>query len=118
MKYILLIYSNESDWTDEERLSCMTESVALCEELTSQGRFIDASPLESIQTATTVRIRQEQTLIIDGPFAETREQLGGYFIVDVNNLDDAIAIAKRIPSARKGAVEVRPLFDLSSLTKE
>jgi len=86
----------------------MAESTKLCHELASQGRFLGASPLHPVATSTCVRVRSGNRLTTDGPFAETTEQLGGYFLIDVANLDEAIAIAGRIPAARKGTVEVRP----------
>ena len=115
MKYMLLIYGAECSWTDEERRACMIESMDVCNELETQGKFIAASPLHSVQTATSVRVRDGKRHVTDGPFAETTEQLGGYYIIDVANLDEAIAIASRIPPAKKGTVEIRPLFDTSEL---
>src|SRR5882762_15778 len=102
MKYMLLVYSAEEEWTEEERAKCMAESTKLCHELASLGRFLGASPLHSVATATCVRIRSGSRLMTDGPFAETTEQLGGYFLIDVANLDEAIAVAGRIPAASKG----------------
>ena len=115
MKYMLLVYSRENDWTQEEWTQCTKDSSAICHELASRGQFLGASPLHPVATATSVRVREGKKLITDGPFAETREQLGGYFLIDVPNLDDAIAIAGRLPPARKGTVEVRPVFELSGL---
>lgn len=115
MKYMMLIYSDESLWTEAERAKCMEESVQLTHQLNEQGKFISASPLHFVDTATSVRVRDSKTLITDGPFAETREQLGGYYIVDVDNLDEAIDIASKIPGARKGTVEIRPVFHLDNL---
>lgn len=115
MKYMLLVYGSETEWTEDEREVCMSESMALCHELNRKGQFLAASPLHSVATATSVRVRQGKRLITDGPFAETAEQLGGYYIVDVENLDEAIAIAGRIPGAKKGTVEVRPVFELAGL---
>lgn len=113
MKYILLIYSDENAWTEREREDCYAESTQLTQELNANGQFLGASPLDSVATATTVRVRDGKKLITDGPFAETREQLGGYFLIDAKDLDQAIAIAARIPSARKGTVEIRPIIELS-----
>lgn len=112
MKYLLLIYSNEQNWTPEERDACMRESSAVCDELAEAGKFIDASPLHPVSTATSVRIRNGKRQLLDGPFAETAEQLGGYYLIDVENLDEAIAIASRLPPAKKGTVEIRPLCPL------
>jgi hypothetical protein len=115
MKYMLLIYSNEADWTEEERSACMRDSAALCQELADKKQFVAASPLHPVALATSVKIREGERLVTDGPFAETYEQLGGYFIVDVAHLDEAIAIASRLPSASKGTVEIRPLFEIDGV---
>jgi len=112
MKYMLLIYATESCWTEDERRECMIESMRISEELEKQGKWIAASPLHSVTSATSVRVRDGKKQITDGPFAETTEQLGGYYILDVENLDEAIAIAAKLPPAKKGTVEIRPLFPL------
>jgi hypothetical protein len=112
MKYMLLIYGAEDSWTEDERRECMLESMAICDELERQGKWIDASPLHSVRSATSLRVRDGRRQITDGPFAETTEQLGGYYILDVENLDEAIEIAGRLPPAKKGTVEIRPLFPL------
>jgi hypothetical protein len=118
MKYLLLIYSDEATWTEQEREDCYAESLHLADQLKTQGQYLDASPLHSVATATSVRVRDGKRLLTDGPFAETYEQLGGYFLVDAKNLDEAIAIAERIPSARKGTVEIRPVVELSGLSTD
>jgi hypothetical protein len=115
MKYMLLIYSDERAWTESEREHCFTESTALTHELDRGGHYIASAPLESVATATSVRVRDGKRLVTDGPFAETREQLGGYFLIDAQDLDEAIAIAGRIPAARKGTVEIRPVVELAGL---
>ena len=112
MKYMLLIYGAEGTWTEQEFQDCLDKSMAICEELKSQGKLVGASPLRSVATATSVRIRNGHRQITDGPFAETAEHLGGYYLIDVENLDEAIAIASRLPPAQKGTVEIRPLFPL------
>ena len=112
MKYMLLIYAKENIYTEDERKECMLTSMAICDELASQGKWVASSPLDSISTATSVRVRNGSRQITDGPFAETTEQLGGYYIIDVDNLDEAIAIASRLPPASKGTVEIRPLTPL------
>ncbi len=117
MKYMMLIYSAEDAWTEGQRAECMDESSKLCHELAAQGRFLGASPLHPVATATCVRVRGGNRLTTDGPFAETTEQLGGYFLVEAANLDDAISIAGRIPAATKGTVEIRPIFELDGLPK-
>ncbi len=115
MKYMLLIYGAESSWTEGERKECMIASMGISEELEKQGKWLAASPLHSVTTATSVRVRDGKKQITDGPFAETTEQLGGYYIIDVDNLDEAIAIATRLPPAKKGTIEIRPLFNLPVL---
>jgi hypothetical protein len=115
VKYMLLIYGDENALDDAEREECYRESGELSQELDRAGRFLAASPLEPTSMATSVRVRDGRRLVTDGPFAETREQLGGYFIVDVEHLDEAIAIAGRIPMARRGTVEVRPIIELPNL---
>ena len=112
MKYMLLVYSDEDCWTEETRKECMLESMAICDELAGQGKFVDTSPLHSVTTATCIRVRDGKRQVTDGPFAETTEQLGGYYIIDVDDLDEAISIASRLPPAKKGTVEIRPLFPL------
>jgi hypothetical protein len=115
MKYMLLIHGAEDAWTDEERRLCMEKSTQLCHELNEKHQYRGASPLHPVATATCVSVRDGKQIVTDGPFAETREQLGGYFLIDVENLDEAIAIAGRIPGATKGTVEVRPVFELTDL---
>ncbi|HWL08986.1 MAG TPA: YciI family protein [Planctomicrobium sp.] len=115
MKYLLLVYSTEDAWTEEERAACMADSTEICHELSAQGKYLGASPLHPVTTATSIRVRDGQRLITDGPFAETVEQLGGYYIVDVTNLDEAIAIACRLPPVKKGTIEIRPIFELTGL---
>ncbi len=115
MKYMLLVYGAENVWTEETRAQCVADSTKLCHELASQGRFLGASPLHPVATATCVRVRGGNRLMTDGPFAETTEQLGGYFLIDVANLDEAIAIAGRIPAATKGTIEVRPVAELPGM---
>lgn len=115
MKYILLIYTDEKSWSDDERQHCYSESIELLHELNARGQCLSANPLQSVTTATSVRVRNGKPAITDGPFAETREQLGGYFLVEAKDLNEAIAIAARIPGARKGTVEVRPLIELPNM---
>lgn len=115
MRYMLLIYADENAWTDPERRECYGESAQLCHELAQKGQYVSASPLQSVATATSVQVRGGKRTVTDGPFAETREQLGGYFMIDAKNLDEAIEIAGRIPGARKGTVEVRPVVELPNL---
>jgi hypothetical protein len=118
MKYILLVYMNENVWTEGEREHCYVESIQLTRELNEKGQYRGASPLQPVATATSVRVRDGKRLVTDGPFAETREQLGGYFLIEATDLDEAIAIAGRIPGARVGTVEIRPVMELAGLPSD
>jgi hypothetical protein len=115
MKYMLLIYTDENSWTDSEREHCYVESTQLTQALHAQGKFLGASPLHPVAMATSVRVRDGKRVVTDGPFAETREQLGGYFLIDAADLDEVIGIAGRIPGARKGTVEIRPVLELADI---
>lgn len=115
MKYMLLIYQDETALTEPEREECYKESTQLAHQLKANGQYLAASPLQPTALATSVRVREGKRLITDGPFAETREQLGGYYFVDVHDLDEAISIAARIPMARKGTVEIRPVIEIKGL---
>lgn len=114
MKYLLLIYQNEKQWaahSDAEVQQIYQEYGQLRQALTAGGQFIGGSQLHPVATASSVRVRDGNQLVIDGPFAETHEQLGGYFLVEAKSLDEALSIAARIPSAREGTVEVRPIVE-------
>lgn len=115
MKYMLLIYGDENLLDDDEREACYRDSTALTHELDAAGKFIAASPLQPTSLATSVRVREGRRMVTDGPFAETREQLGGFFMIDVDDLDAALAIAARIPMAKHGTVEVRPVIELPGI---
>ena len=115
MKYMLLIYMGENAMNETEREQCYKDSTKLTHDLNAQGKYISANPLQPVATATSVRVREGKRMVTDGPFAETREQLGGYFLIDAEDLDEALDIAAKIPGARKGTVEVRPIFELSGL---
>ena len=115
MQYMLLIYSDENVWTRSEREQCYAESTQLTHQLHVRGQYLGSAPLHPVTTATSIRVRDGKRLITDGPFAETREQLGGYFLIEAKDLDEAIDIAGRIPGARKGTVEIRPVIELSGL---
>jgi hypothetical protein len=118
MKYMLLIYLDEQALNETERQECYAESTQLAHDIHSSGHYLAANPLQPTSMATSVRVRNGKRLVTDGPFAETREQLGGYFLIEANNLDEAIGIAARIPMARKGTVEVRPVIDMPGLPAE
>jgi hypothetical protein len=115
---MLLVYSDEQAWGEGEREECYVESAKLTQELNATGQYVAAAPLHLVSTATSVRVRDGKRLVTDGPFAETREQLGGYFMVDAENLDEAISIAGRIPGARKGTIEIRPVLEIPGLPEE
>jgi hypothetical protein len=115
VRYMLLIYLDEQALDDSARVACYEESTQLAHDLATSGHFRDASPLHPTVTATSVRVRDGKRFVTDGPFAETREQLGGYFLIDARDLDEAIAIAGRIPGAKFGTVEVRPVLELAGL---
>lgn len=115
MKYMLLVYMEENAMNDRERQDCYVESAQLTQEIHSQGQYIGAAPLHPVATATSLKIRDGKRLVTDGPFAETREQLGGFFMIDARDLDEALGIAARIPGARKGTIEVRPVMEIPGL---
>jgi hypothetical protein len=112
MQYMLLIYDNEAELTAksaEDAQRFHADYMEFTKSIIGSGHFKAGDPLERVSTATTVRIRNGKQLVTDGPFAETREQLGGYYVVEAKDLDEARAIAARIPSARTGSIEVRPV---------
>ncbi|HMC57678.1 MAG TPA: YciI family protein [Candidatus Solibacter sp.] len=118
VRYMLLVYLEERELDQAERERCYEESIQLTHELNSKGQFLASAPLHPTSTATSVRVREGKRLVTDGPFAETREQLGGYFLIDAQNLDEAIGIAGRIPGARRGTIEIRPVIELEGLPAE
>jgi len=115
MKYMLLVYLAEDALTDQERQYCYVKSAALTQELNATGQYLDASPLHPVATATSVRVRDGRRVVTDGPFAETREQLGGYYVIEAKDLDEAISIAERVPPAKFGTVEIRPVMEIEGL---
>ncbi len=115
MKYMLLIYMDENGLSASEREHCHNESAQYAQDLSSSGQYLDAAPLHPTSTATSVRVRDGKQLVTDGPFAETREQLGGYFLIDAKNLDEAINIAKKIPGGRGRTIEIRPVMEIPGL---
>jgi hypothetical protein len=117
MKYMLLIYMNENAMDPAERERCYFDSAKLTQDLHARGQYLAASPLQPVATATSVRVREGKRLVTDGPFAETREQLGGFYIIDVKDLDEAISVAARVPPGCKGTVEIRPVMDIPGLPK-
>ena len=117
MKYMLLIYLEEEALSEGERQQCYQESAAYARELHEQGKFLATAPLHPTSTATSVRVREGKRLVTDGPFAETREQLGGFFLINAKDLDEAINIAGQIPAGRWGTVEIRPIIEVDGLPK-
>jgi hypothetical protein len=112
MQYLLLIYGNEKDFaefTEKDHEALLGRYRQLIEEIVKTGNFKGGDQLQPVSTASTVRVRNGKVTITDGPFAETHEQLGGYFLIEAKDLDEATAIAARIPSAEDGSVEVRPI---------
>jgi hypothetical protein len=112
VKYMLMICRDEQAWntlSPADRQQIYAETLALSEELASRGQYLGGMPLHLSSAARSVRVRDGKALVTDGPFAETREQLGGYMLIDVKGLDEAIAIAVRVPLARTSTVEVRPV---------
>jgi hypothetical protein len=115
MKYMLLVYLDEQALNETDRQKCYVESAQLARDLHASGNYVAASPLHSTSTATSVRVREGKPLVTDGPFAETREQLGGYYVINARDLDEAIGIAARIPVARVGTIEIRPILEIAGL---
>ena len=113
MQYALLIYDDEKAWatmSEEERNAVYGEYFAYTNELRASGGYIDGNPLQPTPTATSVRVRDGEQVVTDGPFAETKEQLGGYYIIEAESVDDALSWAAKIPGARYGTIEVRPVM--------
>ena len=118
MKYALLIYAADKDLaekSDEERERLYNDYWTYSTELKNSGRMLSCEPLDPTSTATTVRVRQGKTIATDGPFADTKEQLGGIYVIDVKDLDEAMAWACKIPDARTGSIEIRPLMNLPEM---
>ena len=117
MKYMLLIYHEEQNWnghTETERQGIYREYRELIQQLQSGGQYQGGDQLQSTNAARTVRVRDRKHLVTDGPFAETREQLGGFFLIEAKDLDEAENIAARIPSARTGSIEIRPVVETAA----
>jgi hypothetical protein len=115
MQYVLLIYDDERIWAgmdESQQGSMMKEYFTFTNELRDRGAYVDGNPLQPTETATSVQVRDGERLVTDGPFAETKEQLGGYYIVEADSIDEAIDWAAKIPSARLGTIEVRPILQV------
>jgi hypothetical protein len=116
MQYMLLVYLNENAGpTEAQRAKCYEDSAAYCRQLAAEGKYVLSAPLHPTTTATSVRASHGKRLVTDGPFAETREQLGGFFLINAANLDEAIEIAKQVPAGQFGTVEIRPVVEVSGL---
>ena len=116
MQYLLLIYNNERNWTElseTDRAALSADYRTFTESIAKSGHYKGGNALQPIGTATTVRVREGKRSTTDGPFAETREQLGGYYLVEAKNLDEAISLAERIPGAKTGSIEVRPIMTMA-----
>jgi hypothetical protein len=114
MKYMLLIYHEEQAWNGQpepEHQAIYREYRELIQELQDDGKFLAGDQLQAATTASSIRVRNGKPMLTDGPFAETREQLGGFFMIEANDLDEARSIAARIPSARTGTIEIRPVVE-------
>ena len=118
MRFLLLVHHDEDAFrrrSEDERQGMLQESVQLAQQLYASGQYRGAAPLHRTAATTCVRVRDGKPVVTDGPFAETREQIGGYFLIDARDLDEAIGIAARIPGARIGTVEVRPVTEVAGL---
>ena len=116
MKYLCLIYEDEKHWLSmpkDQSDAVMGEYFAFTDDIRKSGQYVAGEALQPTQTAATVRVRNGKTSTTDGPFAETKEQLGGFYLVEAKDLNEAIQVASRIPSARFGSIEVRPVVDFS-----
>lgn len=120
MKYMLLLSVDQQIWegvADAQRQQMVEESVRLANEINAKGQYVSAARLQPPSTATTIRVRDGKRIVTDGPFAETREQIGGYFLIDARDMDEAVSLASRIPAAQVGAVEIRPVMEIKGLPK-
>ncbi|MBS0169443.1 MAG: YciI family protein [Nitrospira sp.] len=118
MKFILLVHHDEATYdtlSEERKRSLLSDSIGLCHQLDTQGQYVHASPVQPAASATLVRVRDGAAIVTDGPFIETREQMGGYFLIEAKDREAAVAIAARVPGATIGTVEVRPVRDVTGL---
>ena len=117
MKYMLLVYHNEEQFAalgETTHATMLDESIRLAHQVGSSGQYL-AAPLQPTATATCIRVRDHKTVVTDGPYAETREQLAGYFLIEAKSLDQAIAVAAKVPGAKIGTIEIRPIRDVPGL---
>ena len=115
MQYMMLIYLDENSISEQQRAQCYQDSATYARQLHAEGKCLAVAPLQPTLTATSIRHSEGKQIITDGPFAETREQLGGFFLVNAANLDEALDIAGKIPAGRWGTVEVRPVLEIGGL---
>ena len=118
MKFMLIVHHDEEAFQKiekEKRQRMLAESIELTHQLHAAGQYVHASPLQPAATAVMVRVREGKPLVTDGPFIETREQIAGYFLINARNLNEAVSVAGRVPGARIGTVEVRPLIEITGL---
>ena len=115
MRFMLLVYADEKVLDEDYRQKCYVESAQLARDLHAAGKFVGASPLHPVATAKSIRVREGKTVVTDGPFAETREQLGGFYLVEARDIDEAASIAARIPPAARGTIEIRPVMEIGGL---
>ena len=115
MKFIVLLYAEPGAWPPAEHAVALQESIELCHELHRDGLYRGAAPLHPPATATSVRVRNGKRTVVDGPYAETKEQLGGFFLIDVANMEEAIEVAARIPGTLRGTAEIRPILEVDGL---
>lgn len=118
MKFILLVHHDETvfeTFSEERKRALLADSIGLCHQLDKQGQYVHASPVQPAASATLVRVRDGNAIVTDGPFVETREQMAGYFLIEVTDREAAVAIAARVPGATIGTVEVRPVRDVTGL---
>ena len=118
MKYLVLMYAEEGAWPPDDHRVALAESIEICHQLHAGGKYRGASPLQAPSTAKCVRLKDGQPVVSDGPYAETKEQLGDYFLIDVENMEEAIAIAARIPGTRRGTAEIRPVMEVEGLPEQ
>jgi hypothetical protein len=118
MQYMMLIYLDENSLSESEREECYQESTEYAHRLHAKGQYLGCAPLYPTTTATSIRVREGKRLVTDGPFAETREQLGGFYLIEAKDLDEAIGIAAQIPGAHWGTVEVRPVVEVAGLPRD
>ena len=118
MQYMLLMYFDENSLSEQQRNQCYADSAGYARELDKTGRYVAAGPLQPTLTATSIRYQEGKRVVTDGPFAETREQLGGFFIINADNLDEALEIAANVPAGRWGTVEVRPMIEVGGLPQK